>query len=253
MSFVKLCHITLLVVLFAGSGSAYTRSFDCGSYGFVCEGKSKLRLCEGDSLLGPAFLCPAGTICNEDSSDVCESVNNYMDPALRTVRCRRNERIADPTVPGCKGYILCIPNKNRFQGIKFKCTGDTVFNGFTRTCSSPDRYKCPLGNVTKNPTDLFVDNLRVSHLEKFGFDISPPPNTKTARPIDCKNYKLTVTQERNPTRAAYFCPPRPLSNGIPVKCTVFSNHFCIILERDDEDQFLQSSGSAFRRPRNYYP
>ncbi|CAH2062954.1 unnamed protein product, partial [Iphiclides podalirius] len=59
-----------------------TRNFDCGPYGFICEGVNRIRLCEGDNLLGPAFNCPANTVCNEDSSDVCENTINYIDPAI---------------------------------------------------------------------------------------------------------------------------------------------------------------------------
>lgn len=199
--------------------------------------------------MGPSFICPAGTTCNEDSSDVCQNNINFVDPAIRSIRCRRNERIADPNVPGCKGYILCIPNKNRFQGIKFKCTGNTVFNGFTRTCSSPDKYKCPLGNTTKATIDLYEGGTRrISHGPEFQYDSSP--TVSQGRTIDCKNYKFSVTQDRSPIRATYFCPRRPARTGTPTRCTVFSNQFCIILERADEDQFMENAGAAYRRPRS---
>ncbi|XP_013185821.2 uncharacterized protein LOC106131304 [Amyelois transitella] len=222
-----------------------TKSFDCGPYGFICEGNSKLRLCEGENLLGPAFLCPPNTRCNEDSSDVCESTQNYMDPTLtKNIRCHKNERIADPNVPGCKGYILCIPNKNRFQGIKFKCTGSTIFNGYTRACSAPSEYKCPLQNVTKTAPQLFVEENRRIDSEPHHGNAPQRP-----RPIECKNYKFRVTADSGPVRAAYFCPPRPVRGETSIWCTIFSSKFCITLERDDSDQFTQTFGVAYRKPR----
>lgn len=226
------------------------RNFECGPYGFVCEGHTKLRLCEGSNLFGPSFLCPPETICNEDSSDVCENTVNYIEPSLsRTIRCRRNERVADPNVPDCKGYILCIPNKNRFQGIKFKCSGTTIFNGYTRTCSAPDKYKCPLVNTTHSNEFFIESNRRIdNHRDDYPY-IPTGPLLHRERPIDCKAYKFTVTQDKSPVKAAYFCPPRPIRGERTVRCTVFSNQFCITLERYEEDQFIESSRAAYRKPR----
>lgn len=215
----------------------------------MCEGQNKLRLCEGKNLRGPAFLCPPGSTCNEESTDVCESAINYVEPFIRSIRCHRYERIADPNVPGCKGYILCIPNKNRFQGIKFKCTGNTVFNGYTRTCSAPNSYRCPLSNTTLHNVDFIDgDTRRIPVAEDVAYS-DLMPSSGNNRPIDCKLYKLTVTQDSSPVRAAYFCPPRPARREKVTRCTVFSNQFCLILERVDEDQFIQNSGAASRRPR----
>lgn len=201
-------------------------------------------------MFGPAFKCPANTVCNEDSSDVCENARNYIDPAItRTLRCHRNERIADPNVPGCKGYILCIPNKNRFQGIKFQCTGNTIFNGYMRTCSSPDKYKCPVENTTKPSIAIFGNSNR-----RIDTDLSDV-NSLNAKPIDgpkpieCKNYKFSVTDDHGPVRAAFFCPSRPVYGETSVRCTVFSSKFCLTLEKDVEDQFNPSPGAAYRRPR----
>lgn len=227
----------------------FNKKIDCGPYGFVCERNNKLRLCEGENLRGPTFLCPPRTICNEESSDVCESVINYVEPPIRTIRCHRYERIADPNVPGCKGYILCIPNKNRFQGIKFKCTGNTVFNGYTRTCSASNSYRCPMSNTTKQFVDVIDGNTRRKPVAGDVAYSDLSPSLEKNRPIDCKHYKLTVTQDSSPVRAAYFCPPRPARKEVATRCTVFSNQFCLILERVDEDQFIQNSGVASRRPR----
>lgn len=209
-----------------------------------------MRLCEGENLFGPAFRCPPNTICNEDSSDVCENSRNYIDPALtRTLHCHRNERIADPNVPGCKGYILCIPNKNRFQGIKFQCTGNTIFNGYTRTCSSPDKYRCPVESTTKSSIAIYGDsNRRIDDYNGVG---SFNANPIEGRPIECKNYKFSVTDDHSPVRAAFFCPSKPVSGDTSVRCTVFSSKFCLTLERDDKDQFMHhiGTGAAYRRPR----
>lgn len=219
---------------------------DCGPYGFVCERNNKVRLCEGENIFGPAFLCPPNTVCSEDSSDVCVNIGNFIDSSFtRTIRCHRNERIADPNVPDCKGYILCIPNRNRFQGIKFKCSGNTVFNGYTRTCSAPDKYKCPIVNTTKKP-ELFDDNRRTDNRGEVKLIDS---KGDTRRTIDCKNYKFSVTQDQTPAKATYFCPSRPVRGESAVRCTIFSNQFCITLERDNEDQFIQDNNAAYRRPR----
>lgn len=223
------------------------QSFECGPYGFTCQGANKIRLCEGNTLFGPTFLCPANTICNEDSNEVCENAFNYIDPSLtKAFKCRRNERIADPNVADCKGYILCIPNKNRIQGIKFKCAGNTIFNGISRTCSSPEKYKCPLTSTSK-PIELYESNRRSDIGTKFRYDEVNSAAHKV-RPIDCKNYRFAVTQE-GPSKAMYFCPRIPARGDSATRCTVFSNHFCITLERDDEDQFALSSGVANRSPR----
>ncbi|XP_046978687.1 uncharacterized protein LOC124544260, partial [Vanessa cardui] len=223
---------------------------ECGPYGFVCDGISKVRLCDGDKLLGPTFLCPANTICNEESSDLCENVINYIDSSItKNVRCHRSERLADPTVPDCKGYILCIPNKNRFQGIKFKCSGNTIFNGYTRACTSPDKYKCPLVNTTKTKPQLYGEfNTKANTYRDNSFQSS---NAAGHRPIDCKNYKFTLTQDTTPVRSTYFCPSKPVSGENSIRCTVFSNHFCMTLEKDVEDQFIQRTGAAYRMPRKY--
>lgn len=226
------------------------KAFNCGPYGFICEPNNKIRICEGENIMGPSFLCPPNTICNEDSDAVCESTVNYIDSGFtRAIRCHRHERIADPNVPNCKGYILCIPNKNRFQGIKFTCSGNTIFNGYTRTCSSPERYKCPLVNTTKTTLELFSDNRRIDtnrgnlRLSDSHKDLHKP------RPIDCKNYKFSVTQDKHPVRATFFCPSRPVSGERTIRCTIFSNNFCITLEKDEDDQFIQENGVAFRKPR----
>lgn len=165
------------------------------------------------------------------------------------MRCYRSERIADTSVPNCKGYILCIPNKNRFQGIKFKCSGNTIFNGYTRTCTSPGKYKCPLGNFTKTKVQYFGESNRRAG-DNYGV-VSNGPNTSTQgqRPIDCKSYRFSVTQDDSPSRATYFCPSKPVRGESTIRCTVFSNHFCITLERDDTDQIIQNSGAAYRKPR----
>ncbi|CAG9091064.1 unnamed protein product [Plutella xylostella] len=241
--------LTLSVQAISG-GYPIRQAGQCGPYGFICENARKLRLCDGTNLFGPTFNCPANTICSEDSSDVCEdAINHFESSVTKSIRCRRNERLADPSVPGCKGYILCIPNKNRFQGIKFKCSGSTVFNGVTRTCSDPDKYKCPLSNST---TTTFTGNNRrhdVSQEDVELDDWSSP--VKKLRPIDCKNYKFRVTQNSmgRPARATYFCPSRPPPGERATRCTVFSNQFCITLERDDEDQFALEAGIAYRKPR----
>lgn len=204
-------------------------------------------MCEGDNIYGPTFLCPPNTICSEDSTDVCEHTVNYIDPALRGIlKCQRNERIADPTVPGCKGYILCIPNKNKYQAIKFKCTGNTIFNGATRTCSSPERYKCPLPNITFDRTQ--VTERRPDFFIERDREIYNTPSIQRNRPIDCKNYKFSVRQDNGPvSRVTYFCPKRSVNGR--TQCTIFSNHFCLTLQRDDEDQFAMSTGLARRKPR----
>lgn len=225
-----------------------TRNSDCGPYGFICERNNKIRLCEGENIFGPAFLCPPNTICNEDSSDVCENTVNYVDSTFtRTIRCHRNERIADPNVSDCKGYILCIPNKNRFQGIKFKCSGNTVFNGFTRTCSAPDKYRCPVSNNTRTTQELFDNDYRRMDTNRGNVRITHGNSDRRA--IECKNYKFSVTQDQTPVKATYFCPSRPIRGENSVRCTIFSNQFCITLEKDEEDQFIQDSAAAFRRPR----
>lgn len=223
------------------------KPFECGPYGFICETSTKLRLCEGDRLYGPNFLCPANTLCNEDSNGVCEDTVNYIEPALRgMLRCHHNERLADPSVPDCKGYILCVPTKNQFQAIKFKCTGNTIFNGITRTCSSPQKYKCPLNSDSSSPnaTGTVQSNRRTGSLHRE----DNTPNAYRQRPIDCKNYKFSVRQEGNAhPRVAYFCPKRPAPGQRTTRCTVFSNHFCLNLERDVEDQFTMST--VHRKPR----
>lgn len=222
---------------------------ECGPYGFVCEGTSKVRLCDGDKLLGPSFLCPANTVCNEESTDLCEDTINNIDSSItRNVRCHRSERIADPTVPDCKGYILCIPNKKHFQGIKFKCSGKTIFNGYTRACTSPEQYKCPLVNTAKTKPQFYEDNRHIN-TNRNNFQTSNGPGHKS---IDCKNYKFTVTQDDSPSRVTFFCPSKSTGGGSPLYCTVFSNNFCLTLERDMEDQFMQSTGVAFRRPRQHF-
>ncbi|XP_041972889.1 uncharacterized protein LOC121728716 [Aricia agestis] len=224
------------------------RTTDCGPYGFVCDGANRVRLCDGDHLVGPAFNCPSDSLCNEESTDVCENRMNYIDPVLsKTIRCHRNERVADPSVENCKGYILCIPNKNRVQGIKFKCSGNTVFNGFTRTCTSPEKYKCPIANSTKTSFQYFGGSGSKSNASKS------PDQAHFHRPIDCKSYKFAVTQEDAPTKATYFCPSRPVVGESRIRCTIFSNYFCITLERDYEDQFIESTGAAYRRPRTFWP
>ncbi|KAM3968050.1 LOW QUALITY PROTEIN: uncharacterized protein ACR2FA_005022 [Aphomia sociella] len=247
MSYEIILPAVLAILVHNDAVTAFrTKNFDCGPYGFVCEGPNKLRLCEGINLLGPAFICPSNTHCNEDSSDVCQNSVNYLDPAIsKTIYCHKNERIADPTVPDCKGYILCIPNKNRFQGIKFKCAGNTIFNGYTRTCTSPQKFKCPLTNTTKPSIELFAgENRRVD--SNTGTKSRIPPSQH--RSIECKNYKFSVTDDNGPVHATYFCPPRPIWET-SVRCTVFSSKFCITLERDEEDQFNNNPGAAYRRPR----
>ncbi|CAH3993009.1 unnamed protein product [Pieris brassicae] len=215
---------------------------ECGPFGFVCDGITRVRICEEGNVLGPSFRCPSNTVCNEESTDVCESTMNYIDPIItRNIRCYRNERLADTSVPGCKGYIMCIPNKNRFQGLKFQCSGQTIFNGFTRACTSPEKYKCPLTNST-------VQNKFYS--EPLGNRRPLNAYDQLHKPIECENYKFAVTSEDSPSRVTYFCPQRPAPGESKIRCTVFSNSFCLALERDDEDQFLQGAGSAFRKPRN---
>ncbi|XP_023938172.2 uncharacterized protein LOC112045980 [Bicyclus anynana] len=251
IEFIILTLIINTVIKISSVFAIFTsRNVDCGTYGFICDGVSRLRLCEGDKILGPAFICPENTMCNEESTDVCENAINYIDPSItRDLRCYRSERIADTSVPECKGYILCIPNKNRFQGIKFKCSGNTIFNGYTRTCTSPEKYKCPLGNSTKTKVHYFGQaDRRVDSNRGEAFH-NPSSNVQGHRPIDCGSYRFTVTQDGSPTRATYFCPSRPVRGESTVRCTVFSNHFCITLERDDQDQFIQNTGAAFRRPR----
>ncbi|CAG9792121.1 unnamed protein product [Diatraea saccharalis] len=248
-----LSYVSLLVVILHKQTIAThlnLNHFVCGPYGFVCEGLDRLRLCEDDKLIGPSFKCPRNSVCNSDSLDVCDNAINYIDPEVRkSLHCHRNERIADPTVPNCKGYILCIPNKDRFQGIKFKCAGNTVFNGFTRTCSSPERYKCPINNTTKATLELFGNQNRrgdTSDVSKFD-----PIRDRESKPIECKHYKFTVTNEDGPVRATYFCPSRPVQGENTVRCTVFSSKYCLTLERDDEQQYMQNFGLPFRKPRHY--
>lgn len=239
------------------ASTIYGKQFlKCGLNGFICEGSTKVRICEGKNLVGPSFLCPANTICNEESSSVCENYINYIDPSItRGLRCHRHERIADPNVPDCKGYILCIPNKNRFQGIKFKCAGNTVFNGLTRVCSSPDKYKCPIANTVKTVTEVFDDETRRfdpdhdKSQSKLSHHQSPQSIGDRFKPIDCRNYKFRVTHDDEPVRATYFCPKAPARGETTVKCTIFSNQFCVTLDRDDEDQFIMDSRPAYRKPR----
>lgn len=248
-------HIVFLQIsIYFDSTKAYyiNPNNECGQYGFACERNNRVRLCEGSKLVGPAFICPAGTICNEESTDVCEDAINFIDQALtRRLRCHRNERIANPNVPGCKGYILCVPNGSRFQGINFKCSGNTIFNGFTRSCTSPVKYKCPVANVTKSTPELFGSDNRKDpfHSDDKPNSISNNRFVGRPSPIECKNYKFRVTQDDSPDRATYFCPPRPVRGETTIRCTIFSNHFCVTLERDDEDQFVIDSGAPFRRPR----
>ncbi|CAK1551949.1 unnamed protein product [Leptosia nina] len=217
------------------SRNYFSNRIQCGPYGFVCDGISKLRLCEDGNLLGPSFRCPANTICNEESDEVCENAINYIDPAItRNIRCYRNERLADPSVPGCKGYIMCIPNKNRFQGLKFHCSGTTIFNGFTRACTSPDKYKCPLGNSTSSQNKYYSDSNgnRKGEINRGGAAISP--YDRLHNPIECENYKFAVTTDNSPAHVTYFCPPRPAKGEFNIRCTVFSNNFCISLEKDED-------------------
>ncbi|OWR55446.1 hypothetical protein KGM_205659 [Danaus plexippus plexippus] len=243
------CILFMCITILRTVSAFYYTNMDCGPYGFVCESASKLKLCDGRNLFGPGFICPANTICNEESSDVCEDTMNYVDsPLTRTIRCHRSERIADPSVPDCKGYILCIPNKNRFQGIKFKCSGNTVFSGYTRTCTTADRYKCPLHSTTKTPPQIYNNGIREG-ATSVGSNGQPQVNGHRA--IDCKSYKFTLTQDTQPVKATYFCPSRPVNGESSIRCTVFSNHFCITLERDHEDQFIENAGVAYRKPRTY--
>ncbi|XP_047023282.1 uncharacterized protein LOC124632477 [Helicoverpa zea] len=243
----------LAISLFSSLAEAYylNPNYECGQYGFTCERNNRVRICEGTKLVGPAFVCPLGTFCNEESTSVCEDAINFIDPALtRSLRCHRNERIANPNVPGCKGYILCVPNGSRFQGINFKCSGNTIFNGFTRTCTSPQKYKCPVSNSTKTNPELFGSDNRKDPL--FSDDKQSLSNRFSGQrpmPIECKNYKFRVTQEDTPNTVTYFCPPRPVRGESSIRCTIFSNNFCVTLERDDEDQFIVDSGAPSRRPR----
>ncbi|XP_059061880.1 uncharacterized protein LOC131854756 [Achroia grisella] len=243
--------LTSCLAILIGHRNAVTafklKNYDCGPYGFICEGANKLRICEGINLLGPTFICPPNTHCNEDSSDVCQNAVNYVDPTIsKTLYCHKNERIMDPTVPGCKGYILCIPNKNRFQGIKFKCGGNTIFNSYTRTCTAPDKFKCLVANTTKSSVELFSDGTK---RVQSNAGTSVRPQISPYRSIECKNYKFSVTDDNEPVRAMYFCPRSPIWGETSVRCTVFSSKFCITLERDDGDQILNNVGTAYRKPR----
>jgi hypothetical protein len=232
------------IIVYNKSEASYLdrKNFNCGPYGFVCEGTYRVRLCDDEGLLGPSFKCPANTNCNEDSSDVCENTINYIEPGTRKIlRCHKNERIPDPNVPQCKGYILCIPNQNRFQGIKFKCAGNTIFNGFTRTCSTPNKYRCPGTNT--NP-DLEINSNENRKIES-GPNLNP---TRDSRPIECKNYKFSVTDDASPVRAAYFCPSRPVNGENSIRCTVFSSKYCLTLEKEN-DVISHNTGLAYRKPR----
>lgn len=203
-----------------------------------------MRICDETKGVGPTFVCPPGTFCNEESTDVCEDAINHIDPTLtKTLRCHRNERIANPNVPGCKGYILCVPNGARFQAINFKCSGNTIFNGLTRTCTSPNKYKCPQGNVTRSGPELFNSDRR-----RIPTDAGSNVAGLRHSSIECKDYKFRVTQDDSPSRATYFCPPRPVRGEDTIRCTIFSNHFCVTLEKDDVDQFVPD-GTPYRRPR----
>ncbi|KAJ0179471.1 hypothetical protein K1T71_005183 [Dendrolimus kikuchii] len=245
------------VITITKASTKYGRNtFKCGPNGFICESSTKVRLCEDKNVVGPAFVCPANTICNEESSSVCENYINYIDPDItRGIRCHRHERIADPSVADCRGYILCIPNKNRFQGIKFKCAGNTVFNGYTRTCSSPDKYKCPIANAVKSTIEMFDDQTRRfdSNYDKLKLTNRQSNQTNgdssRIKPIDCRNYKFRVTHDNNPVRATYFCPKAPVRGEASVRCTIFSNQFCVTLEKHNEDQFILDGGAAYRKPR----
>ncbi|XP_075972246.1 uncharacterized protein LOC142974036 [Anticarsia gemmatalis] len=237
----------LIAIINANIAHAYS-NFECGTYGFTCERNNRVRLCDDTKPIGPAFVCPFGTFCNEESTNVCEDAINHLDPALtKRIRCHRNERIANPSVPGCKGYILCVPNGSRFTAINFKCSGNTIFSGITRTCTSPSKYKCPLSNVTKSGPELFSDRRPGEGANK---PTSLGNNIVGHRPasIECKNYKFRVTQDDSPSQATYFCPPRPVRGQDTIRCTIFSNHFCITLDRDDEDQYIADS-TPYRRPR----
>lgn len=212
---------------------------DCGPYGFTCEPNNRVRLCEGIKIIGPAFICPRGTICNEQSTSVCEDAINYIDPSLtRKLRCSRNERVANPNVPGCKGYILCVLSGNRIQHINFRCSGDTIFNGFSRTCTSPNRYKCPLANTTRQE---FYPTENPNKHDSSGHHHRPTS-------IECKNYKFKVTQNGSPGQATYFCPPRPIVGQERIRCTIFSNDFCVTLEKEMTDQYITDS-APYRKPR----
>ncbi|XP_045492194.1 uncharacterized protein LOC123691709 [Colias croceus] len=246
---VWICLSLILPINSARVTNFYTNKLDCGPYGFVCDGVSRLRICEEGNMLGPAFLCPSNTICNEESNEVCENIGNYIDPVLtKNVRCYRNERIADPNVPGCKGYILCIPNKNRFQGLKFQCTGRTVFNGYTRACTSPDKYRCPMGNNTSVSNKFYSDGNKKGDTHRINGNGIGQYGTRV-KPVECENYNFAVTDDEGPVRVTYFCPQRPAKGEYTIRCTLFSNNFCISLEKDEEDQFLQGAGTANRRPR----
>uniref|UniRef100_A0A2H1V973 SFRICE_009975 n=1 Tax=Spodoptera frugiperda TaxID=7108 RepID=A0A2H1V973_SPOFR len=261
---VNLLSILLAISIYASSSTAYyiNPNYDCGEFGFSCERNNRVRICDGNKLFGPTFICPPGTFCNEESTAVCEDAINYIDPALtRRLRCHRNERIANPNVPGCKGYILCVSNGNRFQGINLKCSGNTIFNGFTRSCTSPQKYKCPANNSTKSTPELYSTK---SSPEWYGSDLTrKDPSYNNNKPtmslndrfsgqrpasIECKNYKFRVTQDDTPNGVTYFCPPRPVRGESSIRCTIFSNNFCVTLERDDEEQFVDN-GAPYRRPR----
>ncbi|KAL4714472.1 hypothetical protein ACJJTC_017767 [Scirpophaga incertulas] len=239
--------LIIMVLIYSNSKATEynTKNFYCGPYGFICEGTSKLRLCNDNTLLGPLFKCPANTVCNEDSGDICDNSINYINPETRkTLRCHRNERIPDPNVSDCKGYILCIPNQDRFQGIKFKCSGNTIFNGFTRTCTAPNRYKCPIVNMTKSVIELYKnENRKVD-------DASDTRNhLLESRPIECKNYKFSMTNDDGPVRAAYFCPSRPVQGEDSIRCTIFSSKYCLTLQKETDDEYVPHTGFAHRKPR----
>ncbi|KAJ8727119.1 hypothetical protein PYW08_015516 [Mythimna loreyi] len=249
----KLIKALLAISIYASLTEAYyiNPNYDCGQYGFTCERSNRVRLCEGTKLVGPTFVCPVGTFCNEESTAVCEDAINYVDPALtRRLRCHRNERIANPNVPGCKGYILCVANGNRFQGINFKCSGNTIFNGFTRSCTSPQKYKCPTSNTTKSTPELYGSDIRKDPYgdDKSKLGLSTQFSGLRPASIECKNYKFRVTQDDTPNSVTFFCPPRPVRGENSIRCTIFSNDFCVTLERDDEDQFVTDSAPV-RKPR----
>lgn len=138
---------------------------------------------------------------------------------------------------------MCVPKGDRLQALNFRCSGNTLFNGITRTCTSPSKYKCPLSNITKPNPDLYHITVR-DQFKSSGTKLLH----QSLPSIECKNYKFRLTQDNLSNQVTYFCPALPPRGHETIRCTIFSNHFCITLDKDNEDQYILDN-TPNRRPR----